>query len=387
MFAGYQIVPQQLPTIAIAAGSKSVIKLRDLTAKVDDRVCHLLGFIIEEQLTATYTTTPTTVGLNKLISNLEFFDGSQVRFKGTGNDLRQFERLENGGYGDGEGRIAAATSAQPKFTRRFLSVGPMRMYGAPKDWVLPNVLLDNGELRITQGALTDISADTTVITGNIVVTALSVLLDDLRIPPFYERQTFTVNSDDRITGKGLYAFLGYSKDTNYSAFSAGDIGNVFVDTGTAQVIPTVDSQILTSLYNREFNVGLLNGLQGDPRNGTHDVNQRIVDWSGGTALAAMTADLQAILAMPPGGRITKISSRVDNSLRVKSSGAVTSGLQLHVGRILPQDGGVVGTMVDRALAKLGMKGALRFDLASGKTNPGGKSRARQYLPFAVKLSR
>jgi hypothetical protein len=381
---GFQLIHQQLASFSIAASAPFTVKLRDLATQMDGRIAHLAGFLIEVALTATYTTTPTQVGLQKLLSNIEFFDGRQVRFRGNGNDLRQFERLENGTVIGGDAKVAASMSTNPRYFSRFLSMGPAKFQGNPSDYVIPTCLLSNGELRLQCGALLDLSADTTAMSGTIIVTALLVPLDEIRLPPFYERQTYTLTSDDRLGGKGLYAFLGASKSTSYDAFAAGEVGSVLVETGTFPIVPTVNGSLLGRAFNASMFNGPIGGVQAEPINATHDTNQREPDYSGVTALLAGIANLQPYLWCEPGCRISKIAARVDNSMRIKTSGTVTTGLRMHVGRFLPQGPDVIDAMQAEAERQLNVRGKLKIKTLSKGEYQGPYA---AYMPWSVKVAR
>jgi hypothetical protein len=384
MFTNFQTVKQQMASIAIVAGGNNVVKLRDLATQLDGRFAHLVGFEIEVALTPAYTTTPTQVGLRNVLNLIEFFDGRQIRTRATGNSLRQHNRLEFGKQVGGDPKIAAAMTGNPRYLRMWLGVGPAAFAGSPSDFALCNALLMNGELRINIGQLTDISADCTAISGTIIVTAVHALLDEVRLPPFYERQTYQITSDDRLGGKGLYASVGVSKSTAYGAFAAGEYGTALLETGTFSVVPNVNASILASLFNHEMANGAVGGVQGEPINATHDTNQRDPDYSGVTALLAGIADLQPLLFCAPGCRISKIAARVDNAMRIKSSGSVTSGLLAHVGRFLPQAPDVIDALQQEVERQLNISTTARPKTIS-KSDYKGPYVA--YMPWALKVKR
>lgn len=381
---GFQTIKQQLATIAIAAGGTGTVKLRDLMTQIDGRFAHLLGFILEVRATPTYTATPTQVGLRNILSLIEFFDGRQIRTRATGNSLRQHNRLEHGWQVGGDAKIAAAMSGNPRYFRMWLGCGPARFAGGTSDFALPSCLLMNGELRFGFGALTDVSADTTALTGDLIVTAVLAPMDEIRVPSFFERQTYQITSDDRIGGKALLAFLGLSKSVAYGAFAAGEVGSVLVETGTYSAVPNIAASVLGAGFNIEMGNGAVGGVQAEPVNATHDTNQRDPDYSGVTALLAGVADLQPILTCEPGCRISKVAARVDNAARIKTSGSVTSGLLAHVGRFLPQGPDVIDALQQEAERALNVK---------TKANPKTLSKADYrgpylaYMPWALKVAR
>lgn len=382
--AGFQLIKQQLASFALVAGGNNVVKLRDLMTQADGRIAHLVGFLIEVAMSPTYTATPTQAGLRNVLNLIEFFDGRQIRTRATGNSLRQHNRLENGWQVGGDPKIAAAMSTNPRYLRTYLGVGPARFAGSPSDFALCNALLMNGELRINVGQLTDLSADTTALTGTIIVTALIAPLDEVRVPPFYERQTYQITSDDRLGGKGLYSTIGVSKSSAYGAFAAGEYGAALLETGTFSVVPNVNPSILGAAFNFEMGNGAIGGVQAEPINATHDTNQRDPDYSGVTATLAGIADLQPLLFCQPGCRISKVAARVDNAMRIKSSGTVTSGLLAHVGRFLPQGPDVIDALKAEVERNLNISTKARPKTLS-KDDYKGPYLA--YMPWALKVAR
>lgn len=380
MGKGFQTIQFPLPTQTFAAGGRSVVRLRDLPAELFGRIAHLAGIHLTVDLDPTYTTAPTVVGHNALFSRIELFDGQQVRFTGNGNDLRMFERLENGGSRAMEA-LTNGGSTNNRYWSRYLSLGPPNMAGSPTDFVFPCAALENGELRINWGALTDISADTTAATATVYVTAVLVLLDEIRIPPFYERQTYSLaGADSPIPGRCLALFMGLCNSNAYDAFTAGDIDNVTVGTGLGDVVPSVDASALTHLFNQMWGRGSVDGIAGDPFNATYDVNNRIVNLGTPTALAAQALDQQPVLWMPKEGRITKCVAIVDSSLRVRWSGANGAGTIMHLGRLLEQPPAVIATIAERAARRLGVRGALKLKLLDG----GSPGPFVPYLPHVYK---
>jgi hypothetical protein len=379
---GFQTVPYPLPSVTFAAGGRASVPLRTLPPEIMGRVAHVIGYSFECILAPAFTTAPTVIGQNAMVARLELFDGQQVRFSGGFNDLRMFERLECGGELTPESPTTG-TTGQTRCWERTLFNGPPLLLGSPTDHAYPCASLENGELRFTFGALTDISADTTAATGTINVTAHLVLLDKIRVPPYYERQVYTLSgSDQQFPSKALYAFVGLCNSSSYDAFTVGDLANITVDTGKGQVVPAVHAAVLWRKYNKDFGRGRVGGLVGDPR-ATTDVAPRDINYGTPTALQAAVADQQPVIWMPPDGRITKIVADVETNLRVRWSGANGSGTIMHVGRFLEQPSSVRATIALKTLQKFGKGGDVPTTATLTGGNPGPKE---QYLPADVKFT-
>lgn len=379
---GFQSIPYPLPSVTFAAGGRANVALRNLPAELLGRIAHVIGYSFEVIMTPTFTAVPTLVGQNNIVARLELFDGQQVRFSGSFNDLRMFERLECGGEWTPEAIVNSGTGV-PRYYERTLMNGPPRLLGAPTDYAFPCASLENGELRFTFGALTDISADTTAMTGTINITAHIVLLDKLRIPPFYERVPYVLSgSDYQVPGKALYGFIGLCNSTSFDAFTAADLVNITVDTGKGQIIPAVHASSLWKKYNKEMDRGRVGGLVGDTRAAT-DNAPRDINYAGGTALIAATFDQQPLVWMPPDGRITKIIAEVESNLRIRWSGANGAGTVMHVGRYLEQPASVQANIAMKALQRLGRAGQVPTVATLTGGSPGPKV---QFLPADVKLA-
>lgn len=379
----FQTINYPLPSLSWVAGGRTVIRGRDLPATVFGRIAHLKAIHFEFDLDPTYTAVPTVVGHNNVINRLEFFDGQQVRFTGSLNALRMFERLENGGNRVMEA-VTGNASTNNRYWSRMLYMGPPGFAGSPSDFVYPCAALENAEIRVNWGALTDISSDTTAATCSVRVTAVLVLLDEVRIPPFYERtETTLAGADTPITGRALYAYIGLCNSSTYDAFAAGDIATVTVDTGQGQLVPATDARALSKLYNQEHGRGSLDGLAGDPNNATYDVNDRIVNLGTPTALAAQAFDLQPVVWCPPGTRITKVAGAVESSLRLRWSGANGSGTMALVGRILAQPPTAVAAIAERARRVLGAQGGNIKVKTLSKDSYNGP--AVEFMPYSYKL--
>jgi hypothetical protein len=374
-------LPSQSATLSANTGNTTV-RLRDLPVTVGARLVHVVGFHFEIDLDPTYTAVPTVIGHNNIFKSIEVNDGTQVRFQGNGNDLRFFERLEQGGHPVAEALTGNATTNNRYWSRTFY-FGPPSMAGFPTDFAYPCAALDTGEIKITWGNLTDISADTTAATVVVTVTAICVLLDKVRIPPFYERRVYNLSgSDTPLTGRALFAYLSLANSTSYDAFTAGDIAQVNFDSGTAQIVPGVQAAVLWKLYNRDFARGEFQGIAGDPRSATLDVNTRTLNLGTPTAAQAAALDQQPIVWCPPGTRLTKIHATVESSARLRWSGTNGAGTLAHAGRFLEQTPPVLANIAAKALQRLGRNGKLELDLLQG----GSPGPFAAFLPYKVKLS-
>lgn len=379
----FQTIMFPVKTLTWSAGGYDIVELQRIPTKVGDRLVHVVALHMRAVVTPTYTTAPTIVGHNALVAGLEIFDGSQTRFNSSFNALRFHERFENGGIAIPEALTNGGTGNPRYFTRSFY-FGPPHWEGSPTDWAFPAAALENGELRVRYGALTDISADTTANTATLYVYAECILFDQLRIPPLFERQLYTApGSDYQILGRGLYCNLFLGNSTSYDAFAAGDVGTVQVLTGQYDAVPNALAQVLTDGYNRMWARGDIGGLTGDPANATYDVAQRVVNGGTPTALQAQALDQQPVLYCGPGHRISKTVAIVENALRVKWSGANGSGTIVGVGRILPQSPSVVNAIVQRSAKRLGVRGlSMKIDTTSGRDYKGPFV---EYMPWVGKL--
>jgi len=378
----FQSVLVSLPSLTYAAGGQSVIRLRDLPTRINGRIAHLKALHFAFDVDPTFTTAPTVVGHNAIINRLTFNDGMQIRFSQSGNALRQFERYENGGNRVMEALTSGATTVNRHFHRTFY-LGPPNMAGAPTDFVYPCGALLDGDVTINWGALTDVSADCTALTVTGRVTAELILLDEIRIPPFYERQVYTLSgSDSPITGEALVAFLALANSASWDAFTTGDVASLTVDTGSFSPVQNVDARSVGKLYNASWGNGSLDGIIGDLEAAT-DTQERIVNLGTATAFAAQANDLQPVLWIPRGGRISKISAYVASSMRLRWGGANGSGTLALVGRFLPQNASVVDAIARRALSAIGGRaGSAKIKTLEDKAYSGPYT---AFMPWAFKL--
>jgi hypothetical protein len=348
--ASNQLIPYKLPTQTFSAGNNAVIALKDLPKRLLGRIAHLSKLSFSVSLTPTYTTAPTTVGNNNVVKSMEFNDGSFIRHSGGFNALRARERLHTGRtrVPDADNNLASASA---RLYRRTLHMGPPQMLGSPSDFLIPCGMLEGGELKITWGALTDISADTTVAVATVRIVAWLALLDEIRIPPAYEftSQSLT-GSDGVLPGRALYTDIAFLNSASFDAITADDFKEVTVDFGFGPVVNGIKCADLSHSFLDDFKSGQLDTVAGDPETANDD-NGRILDRTTVAAVAAAPFDLQPIVYTPENARLTKLFL-AESSVRVNWNGTQTTAVAL-IGRIKAQPQNVLGAALLRATNALG----------------------------------
>ncbi len=379
---GFQFIPYPLPTVAYVAGGRANSPLRDIPVSQFGRLAHVAAISFHAAVTPTLTTPPTTqVQMNSIVKTLEIFDGQQLRFSGNGfNALRMKERIENGRLVNAD-PDAAANGAVYRLSRIW-HVGPPRFAFSPSDFLLPAALLLNGEIRYTFGALTDLSADTTAISCNIQPVAWIAVLDELRIPPFYQWMEYTWGAkDNTIAGRAMNLFLSMADSSSYGAITAGDFGSITVNIGSGDLVPSIPAEALAGGYQGFLAAGGIDALQGEPETSADD-NAKQVNLASPTALVAQLADLQMVLQSPPGARISK-QFVAENTTRVRWDGSQASALGA-VGRIYPQDQPAVLDMAKRGLGKLSLRDA------GSRVKTGSKEEYlgpyKEFMPWVAKVA-
>lgn len=374
----------QMPSVTWSASSSDTSPTKDLPKAVRGRIPHVVRFVFETDFTPTYTTAPTTVGNNSLVTRCDFFDGKINRFEGGFNHLRAHERINNG-----RNRVADAdtdlASTNARYFRRILHCGPPQMAGGldygGTDFAIPTGVLVNGELRWGFGALTDLSADTTAATGSIKPFADIIVLDEIRIPPAYQFIRISANAADvPIPGESAYVSLSMLNSASFDAVSAGDFSDIQLDLGTGDVVPAAPAEMLQAAYHDDFRTGALEGFTGEIR-GAGDDNVKMVNRGTPTALVAASADLQAVLWAKPGKKISKLDIS-ETGARLRWNGSQTSAVIL-VGRILAQTPTVLGDLATSALASIKRENkGQKVKTLSKQTyrGPAGK-----YMPYTVKV--
>lgn len=378
----FQLVPFILRPPSFTAGSQDVVTLDVLPETSLGRIAHLAGIELDITATPTFTTAPTVVGINNICRRLEFNDGAQPRFQGGYNTLRAFELLENGRLRLPDPDTNSASTNTFNFGR-YLPMGPWGYAGDPTDFLVPCAALKTGKLEFSWGALTDFSADTTVLTVTTRLIAWLAFLDkEIRIPPFYERNSFQVaNADAQLPGRALYACGGLLNSNSFDAITAGDFSEIIVGTGSGD-LPGISCSSLTRAFHAQMNSGHINQINGEPRAATDD-NSKIVNGGTPTALAPADNILQPWAWSPPGSRISKLALMSESSLRVRwPAGSQATGSILY-GRFVAQSPNARAAIGARALQKLGMKDVragvktLSKDVYTGPRD--------EFMPMYVKL--
>jgi hypothetical protein len=380
----YQIYNQPLASLAISASAKLKAPLRDLESQLGNAFLHLVGFNITAYLTCTYTAVPTQVGHNNLLAQVRFKDGVSQLWQLGGNSMRIMEKVEAGRAIIPEAETDN-TSTNPRYFSRFFPLGPLGFAGGFKDFCRPCAALKNGTLEIDLGALTDISADTTAMSGTIEVEAVLVAREDIVVGPKVERREDDISNNDKLNGTALYTHLALVTGSDYASFAAGEIGNVTVKSGTKTLVPAASAAKLWRTHQLVQQAGLVGGAQGEPVNATYDTNTKEVNLGTPTALRTVTMDTVPVLFCAPGARISGLFAYVPSTLGITVSGSSTSHRAIST-RILPNDTDDVKRIVDAAARELGIAVSeakqQKLDKASG--SPRGFER---YMPVKFKIGR
>lgn len=377
-----QYIPYVLPSQTYTAGNRTTQTLRDLPKQYLGKLCHLMKFCFSVILTPTFSTAPSIVGNNNIMAACDWYDGSILRFQGGFNHLRAKERLQTGHIRVPDANTAA-TTGQSRYFRRTLHAGPPQFLGSPVDFVLPTGCLENGELRFTHGALTDISADTTAATGTIRIVAWLLLSDEIKIPPAYTFTNQTVNAADfNLTGRALYESVALLNSTSFDAFTSANIAQLRLDLGQGDIVPSVQAADLTHAFLDDFAAGEIGVPQGDTEAALDNSAARINRGaSPATALTSSDKDLQVVLWSGPDSRITKLQL-AESVARLRWSGAQTSAVAV-LGRILSQPSNVIAAMAGKAVGRLNLTPKnMRI-----KTLKGGqwKSDKGEFMPWKLSV--
>jgi hypothetical protein len=369
----------QLPSVPFAAGGAVNISLKDLPVAVRGRIPHLKAVIFEAEFAPTFTTAPTTVGHNNIVTTMDFWDGRVSRFVGGFNVVRFHER-----FNTGKNRIADAdtdaASTGTRYIRRVLHMGPPQAAGE-NDFVIPTGALQAGEIRLQFGALTDMSADTTAMTGTIRPYAVLEVLDEVRIPPAYQTQRINLNASDSVQpGRALLVNMALLDSGSFGAIAAGDFGSFRVDTGLGEVVSGIPGEVLTAQYHDDFEAGDFGGFSGEPR-GTNDDNVKAVNRASPTAIGPAASDLQPILWMKPGTKLSKLPV-AETNVRLQWDGSQQSGV-LMLSRILPQPPSVLAAIGGAALKAINRTQKDFRPKTLSKKPYGGP--LVEFMPYVVKV--
>lgn len=378
-----QAIPFPLKSPTVTAGGSDVVTLDTLPNQIFGGIAHVIGFLFRCRITPTFTTAPTVFGLQNLVSRLTFNNGLNNAFDGSFNSLRIHEVLENGKVLCPDPDTNSGTGNGFYF-ERYLSIGPSNFAGSPSDFMLPAAAMKNGNIQFQFGALTSISADTTAYTGAIEVIALLAPMDEIRIAPAHERNSYTFGAAEyTVQGRALYCDVGLQSGslTTVTAITAGQIGNVSVDTGRGAV-SAVSAQALTGFSRYLLASGDITQLQGEPAAATDD-NANEVNSGTPTALQSTAANIQPVIVSPLDSRITKLSYLSEAGLRLRWSGSLTSGL-VHVGRIVAQPDTARAALAAKALAELRMNPrGLKAKVLKGDGMQSGPR--ADFMPYSVKV--
>lgn len=350
---------------------------------------HVVSIDIELDLDPTYTTVPTNVQHNSALNALSIWDG-QREWLPTSCDLnllRATERMENGNI-VGQDAILGNGSTNNRYIRRRFYWNPPSLYGQPADGAYNTAFLSKaGMVRMNCSPLTAISADCTAATGKVrVFCNLVPYFDKLIFPAHFVRRLEGVTNGQIFTQNALYAWIAFLNSSSYDAFAAGDIGQVSL-TFADQVLKAVDAQALTASFNADFKKSLIEGVAGEPRDATYDVNARQVNLTTPTAFSAQTADLQPVAWAPPGCKLTKLRYYAPTQMQVNFSGS-NSGTQMISGRYQPVEAADRLQQVQTALSQA-QRGANvappELRMASGKQQYEGNY--RKFFPLEVDLAK
>lgn len=298
----------------------------------DGRIIYHRGWLVEMDATLSFTAQPGEVGHNNLIKRAQWGTGNQLRYALTGNGIRAFEVLEGGKHAQMEAVQTAST--HPRFVSFFVPNGPFTSPD-PDAYDLCCANLQDSEFRVTSGALLDVSSDCTAMSGTVRIWAVLSLSDDtIDAGVFYERREEAVASGTVLQGQCLLASVGLA-EAAYAGISAGDFSSLTIETGSWNIVDSVDASTMARLFNYQNRPGQLDAIAGEPRDGTYDVNQRTVNLASPTAIAAQSANLQPVLLWHPQMHMDGLLGRVPANFNVKWSGTAGATSIRLVSRFLP----------------------------------------------------
>lgn len=373
-----------LTTWTISASALLRYNLRDLDERIDGRPAYLRRLYFRAIFTPTFTAHPGVTGHNNLFKRITVspFGGSKIRAQLSGNDLRMFERLENGRHVMGEAIQTA--SASPRHFVRTFGFGPLNALNED-EFAVPAAGMKDGSVEVLLGALTDISADTTAMAGTIQLVAEYITRDgELTLGPVYERRSDAITKGDVLVDEMLLCSLALGDSSAWGAIAAGDFADLTVDVGRYYPLNAVPSEALTAAFNATFKPGMIDGLIGEPEDST-DVHQRQTNLASPTAIAAQTADLQVALFGEPYQKLTKMGIYCPQAKTTWSGSQSTA--QRLVGRVLPQDPNEAQRVLQMTAKNLGVSGGTIEPKLLGGGNWNGPAVLKRFLPWAVKTSR
>lgn len=349
------LYPLKSPTFA--PNASDTVSLDSIPSTCLAGITHVLGFLFVPRLTPALTTAPTTqVQMNNLNARITINNGFSNVFDGNFNSARLFEMAENGKLLSPDAD-AAANGAIMQYAR-YIPLGPTHFAGSPTDFVFPAAAMRSGSIAVTWNAVTGLSADTTA--WNSAVCELYAVCcgipNEIRVPPAFERQSYAFGTSELIIqGRAAYATLAMQSGNTLltpTAITAGQIGNVTIDTGRGSLY-TVTAQALTQLQYLQSGSGIISELAGEPLSATTD-SPKSVNIATPTALVGSVALCQSLVYSGPDMRISKLMVRSDSGLRVRWSGTLTSGM-IHAARILSQSQSARAAIAARAVDELKLK--------------------------------
>lgn len=372
-----QPIPFPLPSKSFAANGRDSIDLSVIPPSIGGRAVKVVALTFDINATPTLSSgTATPEELQKAVRNIAISDSVRTLFDGSFASMRLFEMLERGQLFAPEPDAAATTEAV-NFQRVFSFPPPLII--KPSDLFHPGAAFGQGaKIDLSYGALTDVDANCTALTMTIQAIAWLTLADDVVLPPMLERKEFTVNKDVPITGEAIYLFLALCDSNAFGAITAGDFANFTLQASGVQT-KQVHASAFTRAYHEFMKSGAVTHVQGEPRAATDD-NPKIPN---GTALQAATANVQPLIFMPPGGKISKVAYAAQNELVVGWSGSQASGYGLAT-RIVKRTKDMEEAYLAAMSQKLGV--TLRnpkIDTESKREYPTNGTRAR-YMPIKFK---
>lgn len=376
-----QVVPYPMTQQTSVVGGKATYPLDAIPTTQFGEIAHLVGFLIDVRLTPTFTTAPTLAGFWSFLNSIVWFDSDSERCNLNAFQLRA-KLIQECGYNPMPDPDLNSGSGNMFAAKLFIPAGPLNSAGWQTDWLYPVSALKSGELRLNFGALTDFSADTTALTAVVKVTALlATLSQEIRVPPAFERRSFNFNANDcMVQGRALYNSALMLKQS-LAAFSAGDIGDVTIDTGSGSVPGTPAGQ-LTAINQLGLLSGIITQLRGEPL-ATTDDNEKVVNLSSPTAIAAADAIIQSLISPFGDARLTKQQYEAMAGMRFKWTGTFATPT-IVVGRVLAQPAEAATAIAAKASVGLG-KGApksAKIKTLSGR--PWAQADKTIYMPYSFR---
>lgn len=377
------LYPLRSPTFA--ANANDTVSLDSIPSTCLSGITHVVGFLFVPRLTPALTTPPTTqVQHNAINARVTINNGFSNVFDGNFNSARLFEMAENGQLSSPDAD-AAANGAILQYARYF-PLGPTNFAGSPSDFVFPAAAMRNGSISVTWNALTGLSADTTA--WNSAVCELYAVCcgipNEIRVPPAFERQSYAFGTNEiLIQGKAFYSTLAMQSGNTLltpTAITAGQVGNVTIDTGRG-TLQTITAQALTQMQYLQFKSGVISELAGEPLSAATD-SPKSVNITTPTALVGSVALCQSLVYSPEDMRISKLMIRSESGLRIRWSGSLTTGM-IHSARILAQSQSARASIAARAVDELGLS-IKDFKVKTLSKTPYDGPDA-DYMPWTVKV--